>query len=151
MINAWNFGSSCPKSRYWHHSKKAWKPRESKNPLSFDCWSFPFSQILLYLLLALPFSSHGCWKITILRTTTETSPPHGKNCFLITSSKKNKAAHQVTWSECVRHEDVSPLAVLVSVMCKSTSLGTPESIGEETVKSAMRGWADSVTESVLVA
>lgn len=75
-------------------------------------------------------------------------PPHGKNCFLIRSSENNKAAHQAMWIECVRHEDVSPL---VSVMFKSASVGIPESIGEETVKSAMSGWPDSVTESVLVA
>lgn len=63
----------------------------------------------------------------------------------------NKAAHQISWSERVRHEDISSLAVLVSVMGKSTSEGVPESIGEETVKFVISGWLDSVTESVVEA
>lgn len=89
----------------------------------------------------------GSWRLENKNTSNNDWHEPPRQEFLL----DNKAVHQVSWSERVRHEDVSPLAVLVSVMGKSTYEGVPESIGEETVKFVISGWLDSVTESVVVA
>lgn len=61
----------------------------------------------------------------------------------MTRTASFKAAYHL--HECVCHEDDTSLAVvLVSVVVKSMAEGTPESIGEETVKSVIMGMPDSV-------